>query len=644
MKRSLLTLIIFSSSIQLFAQAVSFTGQELLGRPTNSSITINVVANQPLDAYVEYGTQSGTYSGQTAIVSSAANEPVEILIPGLQTNTKYYYRMVYRRTGTIPWTQRAEHSFHTQRSTTAAFKFDITSDSHVNILLGTAANWLRTLTNVADDNADFIIDCGDTFSMDNVTTQAGANSSYIFQRSATTFGLVSPALPVFLAVGNHEEQEAWHLNDNGNPVNSQPVWATNAQKRYFLNPVPDAFYSGNNDTYYALDGDQLREDYYAWTWGKALFVVIDPYWYTTQKPFIGNTGGGEPGPSDGDRWHWTLGDVQYNWLKTTLENSTADYKFLFMHHMTGGTEDYIRGGAYAAPFCEWGGYNENGTTYAFNTRRPGWSATIHQVLVDNHVSAVFHGHDHQYAYEIRDGIVYQSLPAAGFSGNGFNIYDESDPLTLRVLPSQGHLRVSVSPTETTVEYISSNTGTNGQVVHSYTIAPQGGPLPVKIEYFTVQAELNKKVILRWKTTFELQNKQFIVQRAGNAPGDFKNISIIAASNSQNGSVYSYTDEPGKSGTYLYRLVQEDLDGKKNYSDIRSVTLNNNKFLRISDNGNNWQLWTDQQTNYSLLNMQGQVLETGRFSDTRIINKPASGTVYILKTECGGEIITQKLLK
>ena len=644
MKHIFFTLFIFSSGTRLYAQAVSFTGQELLGRPTNLSITINAVANQAIDAYFEYGTTPGTYTVQTAIVSSPANEPVEVVITGLQSNTKYYYRMVYRKTGTTPWTQRAEHSFYTKRSTGSTFKFDVTSDSHVNILLGTAANWQRTLTNVASDDADFLIDCGDTFSMDNVTSQTGANNSYIFQRTATTFGLVSPSLPVFLAVGNHEEQEAWHLNDNGNPVNSQPVWATNAQKRYFLNPVPDAFYSGNTDTYYALTGDQLREDYYSWTWGKALFVVIDPYWYTTEKPFIGNTGGGEPGPSDGDRWHWTLGDAQYNWLKTTLENSNAEYKFLFMHHMTGGTDDYIRAGAYAAPFCEWGGYDENGTTYSFNTRRPGWYAPIHQVLIENHVSAVFHGHDHQYAYEIRDGIVYQSLPAAGFSGNGFNIYNENDPLTIRALPSQGHLRVTISPTVATVDYISSNTATNGQVSHSYTITPYAGPLPVKIEYFTVQTELNKKIILKWKTAFELQNKQFIVQRTTTAAGDFKNIGIVAATNSQNGSIYNYTDEPGQSGTYLYRLVQEDIDGKKNYSATRNATLKNNKYRQISDNGSNWQIWSDQLINYHLLNMQGQLLEKGRFSGTKIINKPASGAVYILRTECNGEIITQKLLK
>ena len=91
--------------------------------------------------------------------------------------------------------------------------------------------------------------------------------------------------------------------------------------------------------------------------------------------------------------------------------------------------------------------------------------------MENHVSAVFHGHDHQYAYELRDGIVYQSLPAAGFAGTGFNIYSQSNPLTKKVLPSPGHLRITISPNAATVAYVSSGTTTNGQVSYSYTIAP-----------------------------------------------------------------------------------------------------------------------------------------------------------------------------
>jgi uncharacterized repeat protein (TIGR02543 family) len=95
------------------------------------------------------------------------------------------------------------------------------------------------------------------------------------------------------------------------------------------------------------------------------------------------------------------------------------------------------------------------------------------VFIDNNVSAFFHGHDHQYAYEVRDEIVYQSLPSAGFSGNGFGIYHESDPYTIKVLPSPGHLRVTVSPSQTIVDYVQT---TGGGVAYSYTILPAVTPV------------------------------------------------------------------------------------------------------------------------------------------------------------------------
>src|SRR5262249_15209585 len=158
-------------------------------------------------------------------------------------------------------------------------------------------------------------------------------------------------------------------DDTGNLATSKPLLGVNARKRYFLNPVPNAFYSGNADVWPSVSGDGLLGDYYAWRWGDALFVVIDPYWYTTTKPFIGNIGGGESSdPGSGDRWDWTLGATQYEWLKRTLETSDASLKFIFAHHGTGGTDDYIRGGAAAVPYTEWGGNNEDGITWAFDIR------------------------------------------------------------------------------------------------------------------------------------------------------------------------------------------------------------------------------------------------------------------------------------
>jgi hypothetical protein len=467
-------LLLLSALVSNVYGQVSFPGPELLGRPTNNSVTVNVVADAPIEAYFEYGTKSGNYLYRTPSVSSSASEPIEVVLSDLQSNTLYYYRMVYRQVGASIWIPRDEHSFHTQRSPGSTFTFAITSDSHVNILLGNSSLYQTTLLNIANDSPDFHLDLGDTFAMDSVTTQTQADTAYLSQRSY--MGPISHSSPIFLALGNHEQEEAWHLDDTGNQATSKPVMGANARKRYFLNPVPDAFYTGNPDTPSVLiEGDYLLEDYYAWEWGNALFVVIDPFWYTTTKPFIGNLGGGENSDAgSGDRWDWTLGWKQYSWLKQTLENSTAAFKFIFAHQETGGTDDYIRGGASAATYNEWGGYNNDGITWGFGDHRPGWDMPVHQLMVQNGVTAFFHGHDHEYAYEKRDGIIYQLVPMAADAGYGFGFknYNETDPYTMRVLPNSGHLRVTVSPLTATVDYVRAflpADGVNGQVADTYTI-------------------------------------------------------------------------------------------------------------------------------------------------------------------------------
>ncbi len=466
-------------------QAVTFSADELLGRPTNTSITINVVPDDDIELYYEYGTVSGEYGAPTPIMTATDSQPHETVIDGLQPDTEYFYRMRYRAPGG-DWVARSEHAFRTQRAPGSTFTFTVLADSHLFMTLGDFRVYQQTLLNVAADSPDFHLDLGDTFAMDGVTSAAGARQTYLVQRSY--MDTISPGTPIFLAVGNHEQEEGWHLDDVGNPAMSKPVLGTNARKLYYPNPIPDSFYSGNTDTYDALDGDQLHEDYYAWEWGDALFVVLDPFWYSTTKPFVGNTGGGEDSDvGSGDRWDWTLGLKQFQWFKQTIADSKASYKFVFAHHIAGGLDDYGRGGAGAAHLVEWGGYGEDGITWEFDSRRPrdlvnpenDWGGVpIHQLMIDNGVSAFFHGHDHQYAYEKRDGIVYQALPSGGISGNGFGIYSESDPYTIKVLPNSGHLRITVSPDVATVAYVRSDIaagGINGVVSHSYTIEPFPGP-------------------------------------------------------------------------------------------------------------------------------------------------------------------------
>jgi hypothetical protein len=86
----------------------------------------------------------------------------------------------------------------------------------------------------------------------------------------------------------------------------------------------------------------LRRSYYSWTWGDALFVVLDPFWNQTPDTSAASLGNGQDccqkgatqstsSPNVQTDWSLTLGDAQYNWLQATLAGSTAKYKFVFSH-------------------------------------------------------------------------------------------------------------------------------------------------------------------------------------------------------------------------------------------------------------------------------------------------------------------------
>jgi hypothetical protein len=335
----------------------------------------------------------------------------------------------------------------------------------------------QAMTNVANDQPDFHFDLGDTFMTDGLTgltLQADVNDAYLAQRNPLYMDRVGHSSPIFLASGNHENEEGWNLDDTYSIAQA----SIQARKMYFPTPVTDGFYSGNEDPLAAIEeatyGDELREDYYAWEWGDALFIVFDPFQYTMANPYGSFAGEGSDDPASGDRWNWTLGHDQYYWLKETLEGSTAKYKFMFAHHMLGGTQDYVRGGAVPAHMFEWGGYESNGTTWGFTDKRTnvpayGFADPIRQLMIDNGVTAFFHGHDHQYAYEVRDGIVYLSMPRPS-TGLDFNYYNESNEYTERVMTSPGHLRVTVTPTQATAEYVSSSSSA-ATVNHQFVMQP-----------------------------------------------------------------------------------------------------------------------------------------------------------------------------
>lgn len=442
-------------------------GNIVLGRPTASSIAANILALAGTEAFIEYGTRSGSYSGKTAAKASASGEPIEIAIEGLLPDTLYYYRLSTRAPGQANYTAGSEHAFRTQRAGGSTFVFGVQGDSHperANKMFN-AALYNLTMANVANGRPDLYFTLGDDFSIEGPIDKGTVSAKtvgqvYLYQRQF--LAQVGMSASLFLVNGNHEQAARYLLDGTAtNPA----VLAGNARNEYYPLPAPDGFYTGDNESVPNLG---LPRDYFAFTWGDALFVTIDFYWHSPVA--VDNVAGG--GSKRDNMWDITLGDTQYQWLRQTLEGSDAKYKFVFSHHVLGTG----RGGIELADNYEWGGKGSDGT-WQFDRMRPGWEMPIHQLMVKTNVTEFFFGHDHLFVHQEKDGVVYQSVPNP--ADNTYTAFNSDAYKTGDKLPNSGHLRVRVAPGNVTVEYIRSwlpgdekGGHLNGEVAFSYTVEPK----------------------------------------------------------------------------------------------------------------------------------------------------------------------------
>ena len=409
-----------------------FAANEILCRPTDKSITILIVPKKNMHVYFEYGTAQAVYSNASEVKSLTANTPVRFELSNLSPNTRYYYRMKYKESGAVDYKSGDEHTFTTQRAKGSTFNFTMEADPHLYDKKGIPIMMKVTLQNQANDNPDFVFDLGDTFGDDHTpTTTSQKDMMQLHYNFLPYIGMVCHSAPFFFVLGNHEGESGYYLLQT--PSNNIGVYGTLARKTYYSNPVPDGFYTGNTES--EQYGMGLPENYYAWVWGDALFVVLDAY--------RGYTANAKP-----TGWDWTLGEKQYQWFRQTLIDSKAKYKFVFAHHVLGEN----RGGTAIAKLFEWGGYDQKGV-WSFTTNRPGWELPIHQLMVKYGVNIFFQGHDHLFAQEVLDGVVYQEVPMPSDSTYMIGMLANADAFTSNQISGTGHLRVTVSPENTKVDFI-----------------------------------------------------------------------------------------------------------------------------------------------------------------------------------------------
>ncbi len=421
--------------------AGSFNGTWVMGSPTPDSITFNVhSADQQGSVAIDYGTSSLQYDQQLASAQLQMDKPLEMMLTNLKAGTRYFYRLRFQASNTKDVVVTPEYEFQTAKSAGQAFVFAIQGDSHPERLKTQfdADLYKRTLLRAAADKPDFYILSGDDFSVDTLNpdtiTAAQVRERYTLQRPY--LNLIGRISPLYLVNGNHEQAARYLLNGTPNNV---AVWAQNARNSFYSQPAPNSFYSGNLEQIPFIG---LLRNYFAWNWGDALFVVIDPYW-DSPVPVDNQFGGKTKRLS---MWDVTHGDAQYNWLKRTLEQSKAKYKFVFAHHVMGTG----RGGIELAKLWEWGGASQNGQL-DFAVQRPTWTTPIHQLMVANKVSIFFQGHDHIWVRQKLDGVTYQTLSQP--ADPNYTLWNADAYLTGDKFPNTGYTRVSVSPNQVKVDYV-----------------------------------------------------------------------------------------------------------------------------------------------------------------------------------------------
>jgi len=319
----------------------------------------------------------------------------------------------------------------TQRQVGDAFTFALISDSHIGSdwSFTNQGDWC-TLSKVARAVAgaapDFVLNLGDMLDFHNFgfndPPPDGVYTRRAYRNYRVLLGDTLGNAAHFPVIGNWEGEDGWYTADDLDRSRQQRML-------YMPGPLP---------TTYPQSGS-AAQDYYAFTWGDALFVVLNVMSYTP-TPHLLSAGVGAPDD-------WTLGAKQLDWLSQTLAGATAKWRFLFIHHAVGGAagdpEDtaYGRGGGQAAYVGE--------------------QARVHQLMLDHGVQVFFYGHDHVFTDMTVDGIHYSE------PGNAGAIWMFSSSLTgyKQSWLEPGWGRVAVRPDTVQVDFVS----IDGQTIYGYTL-------------------------------------------------------------------------------------------------------------------------------------------------------------------------------
>ena len=175
-------------------------------------------------------------------------------------------------------------------------------------------------------------------------------------------------------------------------------------------------------------------------------------------------------------------------------------------------------------------------------------------------------------------------------------------------------------------------------------------LPVKLNSFTVQ-KANSSAQLNWSTDQELNSSYFSVERSADGRNWYSILRVNAAGNSSAVKNYMAFDNTPLNGINYYRLKQFDVDGKFEYSIVKSISFNKVNNIIIAPNPAkdfiNISTTKNQTTvlNIQLVDVSGKVLKNVLSSDNRILIGTAgiAKGLYFIKIKDGDTVQTQRVI-
>ena len=319
-----------------------FLAPEILGRPTNHSVTMNVIPTEDLEVYAEFGSTSGAYTARTQTESHLAGTPFEITLDGLQPDTRTYYRIRYRQPGAAEFAAGQERSFWTQRASGSTFTFDIQGDSHperVNKQFDADPVHAHS-ANAAADQPDFYMTIGDDFSVDTLKTVNADTVTHSISTSGSGWGWWARRCSWSTAITSRPRWRTWTARRTMWRSGRRPPATPTIPSLPPMRSTPATPSRSSSSGCCAIITPSPGATPCSWS---STPTGIPRRPWITSSALVGRK-------KNRDLWNNTLGETQYQWFKRTLETSTAKYKFVFAHHVNGTG----RGGIELANTYEWG--------------------------------------------------------------------------------------------------------------------------------------------------------------------------------------------------------------------------------------------------------------------------------------------------